>query len=323
MNRLVALVLISFIAVFSSNALAISVKATLCDSCTIQQARQAALITAGSDTRYGVTVFVSDFDRDLLYKFFLLDENNPLAPDGQYKGFIDFIEEISGYSKILDQQVIEKGDLNRSSVNIAQLDLTEDEARDFDELDWLVSWLDSRGYPTRGNVNTRGEDHPPVVFNWNVPSGAGFDSAFGIMDFGARTRALGGVAINASPTIANALAGLSFTSDVARLDNIISLDFAYEFHFSDGSSGIWAFNNRGELDAIPGTFRDGDGNDIPQTADDVNGMHSFFGNTNSSGFQDTRDRVIAFGFSVVGSAGGGSCSFVCGPEVCTVTCQIE
>lgn len=63
---------------------------------------------------------------------------------------------------------------------------------------------------------------------------------------------------------------------------------------------------------------------IPETASDVPGMGSFFQQENSSNFTNTRDRVIALGFGVIGGGSGGAeCRFVCGEESCTLTCRIE
>ncbi len=309
-----------FFIIGALSAPAFASKAALCDNCPLSQARQLALTTAGSATRFGITVYIGDFNNSQLYKFFLLDSGNPLSPTGEPRDFGDLVEQAEDFPKILNQAIIHKGDTSRSGVTIAQLQPSVAEQRDFDELDWLVAYLDSRGIPTRDSIRAGG---PPAIFDWNVPDGFGFDSAFDVMDFVGLQRQLGRVAIAASPFIADAVAALSFSTNIVDLKPFFNLEFSYKFHFSDGSTGLFVFDNQGELQGVSGSWRDSELNDIPQTAADVNGMSSFFGSGGGTNFNRTRDRVIQFAYSVSGGGGNGSsgCSFTCNEQSCTVTCR--
>lgn len=317
--RNITFLLILFSTVFSvSVSAAQTYKSALCDYCTTPQARQLALTTAGTATRYGITVYVADFSNEKLYKFFLLDDN-PFSPSGEPVDFRGLLDERNGSPKIIDEQVLYRGDAQRSGVTIANITPTQAETKDFDELNWLVDILESHGIQTREPTRAGG---PPAIFDWNVPSGFGFDSAFDVMDFVGRQRQLGNVAIAASPFIADAVSALSFSSNLVDLKPFLNLEFSYKFHFPDGSTGLFVFDNQGALQGVPGSWRDSELNDIPQNASDVPGMSSFFGSNESGSFNATRERILAFGFGVtVGGGGGGDCRFVCDAESCTVTCR--
>lgn len=320
--RNTAFVLLLIGTAFSSVATASGVKAALCDYCSTSQARQLALTTAGSAARFGVTVFIADFNRDALFKFFLLENGNPQSPYEEPKNFIEILEQSADYADILDQQVINRKGVGRFNVTIAQLQPTLAETQDYNELDTLVDFLESQGIQTRNH--NRGGGGPPVVANWNVPAGVGYDSAFDVIDFVGRQRLLGNVAINAAPFMADALAALAHSTDIANIKVILNLTFAYKFHFPDGTTGLFAFNNQDQLEGVPGSWQDAELNDIPQDANDVPGMSSFFQSSNSSGFNATRERVLALGYGVTGGGSGGAeCRFVCSEESCTVTCRIE
>lgn len=297
-----------------------------CDGCTESQYRNLAASTASSAANAGITIYIGDFNRHLMRKYFVLNDNPraPIDPIAALQGAGILAEDATDYD-LID---IEEQQGNTRSVNIVSLQLTQYEFEGFTNLDWFVNYLESLGInTTRGSTRGNPFGAPRVIGNFPVPASSGFVSAFDVIGIPAFTRQLGRLASEDSPLVASSFNAIGFTGTIFEA---VDLNFSFEFTFEDGSSGLWTFDPRGDLDAIPGFFQDSEGNDIPQTAADVPGMTSIFnGGINSGNATRTGDRVRSLGFGLItiggggSSGGGGSCSFTCDEHSCTFTCRVH
>ncbi len=124
-----------------------------------------------------------------------------------------------------------------------------------------MNFLEGRGILTRGGIGVG--SGPKVIGTYHVPRSSGFTTAYNVVSIPAFTRQLGRLASETTPLISDSFAAVEFTGTIFEA---VNLNFSFEFIFEDGSSGLWTFNERHELDAIPDKFVDSDDNDIPDTA---------------------------------------------------------
>ncbi len=311
-QKIAAVLLIG--AFFSMPAIAAQDRAALCDSCSSLQKRNLAATTAGNAASAGVHVYIADFDRSALSKYFVLS-GNPLNPDLQ-----DAYDNLSAETGILSE---DKVTTTRGTVTVAELQLTDAERTGFADLAGYVAWLEANGVSTRAGTRHQTRGGGTTINNaFNIPAGRGFDSAFDVVGFASLTREIGQLAFESNLNLGRGFRALNFVSDaIPAFENLIDLNASFEFFFSDGSSALWTFDDRNKLDVVPGTYRDSENNDIPEDAGDVVGMRSFFREGSQSGnFVNTRNLVLSLGFGVTGGGDSG-CSFTCDEQSCTVTCR--
>ncbi len=306
-------VLLGILTFSLSSAIAVQHKSARCDDCGSTQYRNLAVATAGSFANNGITIYIGDFDKHILNKYFVLS-GNPLSPVGDKDPLDVLIEAGLKVDDITGHHVVNLSNRTNGNVSVISLQLTAYEADGFGYLDWLVNLLESMGISTR-------HDTPRSIGTFDVPTTSGYSSAFSVIRFPARTRELGRLASNSSPLISDSFKAIGFTGTIFEA---VDLNFSFEFVFADGSSGLWTFDARNELDAIPGTFQDSNGNNIPGSPSDVPGLASDFDSDRSPNLARTMELIGAFGIPITITGGGGvDCRLTCTDERCTVTCRIE
>jgi len=106
---------------------------------------------------------------------------------------------------------------------------------------------------------------------------------------------------------------------------VVNFTYTVFVIFPDGSYGLWKINNLDQLDLVEGTLHDSDDNPIPRRTEEVNENGSFFfGGGESSGNASRQlsvaDRLL---FGMPGGGGGGSCSWSCDNQGCTLVCRTQ
>ena len=291
-------------------------RGVVCDDCSAFQKRSAAATTAGSAANFGVLVYVFDFpDREITRYFVSRGTLNPVQQE-------NFLNSLSGDTKILSEQEVET---RSGSLRVVEIQVSQELQEGFTDVALFVEYLEANGAsPRRRNVTRQNSDGATVNNAFNVPSGIGFDSAFDVIDFSAFTREIGRLGFQNNINIGRGARAAEVLSDfVPILGDFVNLEARYEFIFSDGSRALWAFDEFNGLDAIPGTFRDGEGNDIPESGDELNGESFGFRGAglpdNNDSMNGMIDRIqIRFGVPVRPQSPGGGSG---GGSVCTITCS--
>jgi len=326
---LIAVLLIG--SIFSiSNATAIDL-ITRCDNCS--NPASLAKNLAGSQSRFGATVFIADFGHDRAFLYFVID-SNPLNPQGKPTDIITALNKAVVSPEIIDEITLE-GTRAGSTTQAIQLLIPQNEQEHFNDMTWLLNYLQSRGINTdfalssrfgeatkiNNNTATRSglEGCADVATTLNVNSSI-FRSAFDVIDSTGAQVQVGRIVTDQHPIITETVRIVQRTSDIGTItQNIVQLNFGFGIRFGDGSLGIFGFDPARQLVGQTGCFQDAEGNPIPEDINDIDDQFTFTGSglpDNNGSLNNMEDRLRGMGFRISGSPSGGEVE----PRICTLTC---
>jgi len=278
----------------------------MCDECTDTQLQQCAVEAAiAYDLETGAYVWVFDFENWEASKYLL-----EVTPPGTI---------IQG-----QQEPTEALANQNPSIYAVPQSLSVQEGQLADGLFWLVDevWRPhgwGYHYPScAGSLNSSPSaneqldeteayihSQPGMTLPIEIPPGPSQDSAYDIIGNNALALQLGQAHSGAYGVIGQVQ---SWAANYVSV-NPINTETSLRFTFSDSSTGIWRFNfEEGAWEPDWNTFKDSDGNLIPQTASDLPpGISLWFSPSSlgESNLQQFLDRAAMFGIPITGPGGPG------------------
>ncbi|GAB4194697.1 MAG: hypothetical protein Tsb002_26500 [Wenzhouxiangellaceae bacterium] len=329
MNKFYPMLILVMLA-FSINASALHTQGVVCDSCTQSQYEQSAA-AIGRNFPVSGTVFVADFDNRLIKKYWTLREDDRHQTEKEVNETAIKANMTDAGENPNDYISATRHTIATVTVTVVEMTPTSEEQQHITDAIWLVVEMlrpagggraSLPGFPQLvDRRRTLMGDDRPVISSLDLYPGAP-GSAFDVIN----NQSLG-LEIGNNMTLRHET--LTQIVRSARALSIVGLpfggDFAIEFVFSDGSTGLWFVENRNQLFPDFSSFRDSEGNVIPaQQSDASNVSFTHRGGRDSSNFRNAVDRLVFLGFTMHDT--GSACSATvtrCNNDGCTVTCLVH
>lgn len=147
-KNIILLALMFIGAFFSTSAQSAIDIVTRCDNCS--NPASLARNLAGSQSRFGVTVFIGDFERDRAFNYFVID-NNPLTPEGKATDPLAALDRIVGPTQIINEDAMESATRVCSTTRVIQIAIPQREQEHFEGFVRFENFLSSNGINTSFN----------------------------------------------------------------------------------------------------------------------------------------------------------------------------